>query len=305
MLKAYNLQELQGYSNKVVHNLILSKIHSENSKEHKILSISNDIRLINDRTILNKVLRQLDFNNLLKQPNIDVEKFKKSIPLKKYSEKEQTVFEAVYYSLFFKHTINTLSFASITGELLPELIVKIRRKQIFHNLDYILDYWKKRTTLFYIDYAEKLPSNEKEKFLLMMKNSASKSDYLNSTDTYLNEIKIIKEHLSTNNSKKNSTKDYRNAIWFKVGICFANGKAQELYNKYKLDKGHFKTITLELGFKASDRPYFSETFSNQKITDKNIYSDFKKLDLIYQHSLKNNLKIVKNFFDIYTQKKPN
>lgn len=87
----------------------------------------------------------------------------------------------------------------------------------------------------------------------------------------------------------------KSKIWFKVGLFFAKGEAQELYEKYKSERGHFKKITLELGFKESDRPYFSETINNTTVSDKNIYSDLTKMKKIRNHCKKNNILISEDF----------
>lgn len=83
--------------------------------------------------------------------------------------------------------------------------------------------------------------------------------------------------------------------WFKVGLLFAKGEVQELYEKYKSHKGHFKKITLELGFKATDRPYFSETINNSTNNTKNIYNNFAKMKKIRDYCKKNEILICKDF----------
>ena len=56
-------------------------------------------------------------------------------------------------------------------------------------------------------------------------------------------------------------------------------------------------ITLELKFKNSDRPYFSETLQNTTTSNKNIYSNQKKISAIYDYCIKNEILIVKEFTD--------
>lgn len=86
-------------------------------------------------------------------------------------------------------------------------------------------------------------------------------------------------------------------LWFKIGLLFAQGIPQELYDKYKNEAGHFKKITIELKFKESDRPYFSETLNNTTLSDKNLYADSKKLLFIKNHCTENNINIVNDFLD--------
>jgi hypothetical protein len=88
-------------------------------------------------------------------------------------------------------------------------------------------------------------------------------------------------------------------IWFKVGLFFANGKAQELYKRYKSEKGHFSKITLELGFKSTDRPYFSETINNTTTDPKNIFKDVKKMTIIHKYCLENSIPLSIDFISVF------
>lgn len=96
----------------------------------------------------------------------------------------------------------------------------------------------------------------------------------------------------------NLHKDIVNETWFQIGLTFATGRAQDLYEKYKLEKGHFTKITLRLGFKESYRPYFSETINNSKKSYKNyknIYSDREKLEKIYTYCQAKNIEVCPDF----------
>ena len=103
-------------------------------------------------------------------------------------------------------------------------------------------------------------------------------------------------------SQKTVKKDnYKNKIWFKVGLEFAKGAAQKLYSLNKDKKGHFKIITDELGFKPTDRPYFSETIGNHTDRSQNIYNDFNKMHKIFQHCQDNNISVVEDFTNQYNK----
>lgn len=110
-------------------------------------------------------------------------------------------------------------------------------------------------------------------------------------------IRIIEFIQNRNaNPKDIKTEDLdKTRTWFKVGLLFAKGNVQELYIKYKSEKGHFKKITLELGFKKTDRPYFSETINNSSNGNKNIYSDLSKMKKIRNHCKKNEILICDDF----------
>lgn len=83
--------------------------------------------------------------------------------------------------------------------------------------------------------------------------------------------------------------------WFKIGITFATGQAQELYEKYKQEKGHFTKMAIKLGFKETDRPYFSETINNSTIGNKNLYSSPDKLKTIYAYCQVKNIEVCTDF----------
>ena len=104
---------------------------------------------------------------------------------------------------------------------------------------------------------------------------------------------IIKSKNSNDESQQNEKQ--KKQIWFQVGLLFANGKAQELYDKYKNEKGPFIKITRELGFKDSDRPYISGTFSVNKESPKNIYYSLEKMKKIFTHCEENDIPMVESF----------
>ena len=107
-----------------------------------------------------------------------------------------------------------------------------------------------------------------------------------------------------NNTAPKKVKDYKKFIWFKIGLTLATGGAFELYSKYKNDKGHFKKICLELGFKESDRPYFSETINGTTNNDKNIFAEKDKLQKLHKHLTENNMNFGTEFLRKYNQIEP-
>lgn len=93
--------------------------------------------------------------------------------------------------------------------------------------------------------------------------------------------------------------DYENTIWFKTGVKLATGEAFDLYHKYKNDKGHFARITKELGFKESDRTYFSTTIGGNSKSDKNTFANKDKVQKIYNHLKENSLTACSEFQSKY------
>jgi hypothetical protein len=84
---------------------------------------------------------------------------------------------------------------------------------------------------------------------------------------------------------------------FKIGLKFAIGEPQALYEKYKKEKGHFKMICLELGFKESDRPYFSETLPNTSKSNKNLFNNVTLLKHIVNHCRDLQINMCKDFLE--------
>ena len=84
---------------------------------------------------------------------------------------------------------------------------------------------------------------------------------------------------------------------FKIGLKFAIGEPQELYKKYKKEKGHFKMICLELGFKESDRPYFSETLPNTSKSNKNLFNNVTLLKHIAKHCRDLQINMCEDFLE--------
>ncbi|MEP2237467.1 MAG: hypothetical protein ABJI22_03835 [Maribacter sp.] len=116
---------------------------------------------------------------------------------------------------------------------------------------------------------------------------------------FIEPLLLNESHRSTTVAIVGDKPNFENLTWFKVGILFANGKAEELYNKYKNEKGHFTKITLELGFKKTDRPYFSETINNSTNSTKNIYNSFSKIKKIHDHCVINKILIKEDFMRIF------
>jgi hypothetical protein len=124
-------------------------------------------------------------------------------------------------------------------------------------------------------------------------------DFLNNRLLGQPEFKV-RNISDTSDKNKPRVKDYKETLWFKTGIKLATGEAFKLYSKYKLDKGHFTKICLELGFKETDRPYFSDTINNNA-SDKNTFANKDKLQKLHEHLTKNNLPFGAEFLEKYNQ----
>ncbi|MCM4161866.1 hypothetical protein FHG64_16000 [Antarcticibacterium flavum] len=90
--------------------------------------------------------------------------------------------------------------------------------------------------------------------------------------------------------------------WFKIGLTFATGQAQRLYEEYKDKRGHFTKVATKLGFKSTDRPYFSQTIHNSTVDNKNLYSDPDKLEKIYTYCQVRNITVCSDFLSQLSSK---
>ncbi len=118
----------------------------------------------------------------------------------------------------------------------------------------------------------------------------------------LDEIELNDLSEATAIEKNRSTKDYKKYIWFKTGVKLATGEAYDLYEKYKSDKGHYTKICLELGFKKTDRTYFSTTIADtSKQSDKNTFANKDKVQKLHSYLIENNLPIGTEFLKKYRE----
>jgi hypothetical protein len=122
-------------------------------------------------------------------------------------------------------------------------------------------------------------------------------------DSYIAFLKL-KQTEDNSDSLNKKTKDYKQFVWFKTGIPLATGEAFHLYNKYKDNKGVYAKITKELGFKQTDRTYFSTTigdFKKAKDSNKNTFACNHKLIKLHKHLVENNLPFGTKFLEKYNE----
>jgi hypothetical protein len=85
------------------------------------------------------------------------------------------------------------------------------------------------------------------------------------------------------------------SLWFKVGLFFANGQISQLIENYKnFTMPNFTAISKELG-NINYRPYISESINNTNISDKNIFSNNRKVQTIIKYCEINNIIISEDF----------
>lgn len=88
-------------------------------------------------------------------------------------------------------------------------------------------------------------------------------------------------------------KDYKDEIWFKVGLLFANGEMEKFITEYK---SNCTQIAIKLGNEKGYRPYISESIgTNYKTSKKSIFSNKFKIDKILLYCKENNIVVTPNF----------
>ena len=95
----------------------------------------------------------------------------------------------------------------------------------------------------------------------------------------------------------NNFRGFKKYNWFKIGLLFAEGKPQSLYDTYKNEKGCFRIVTEKLGLNSKRRTYISSTISEIQ-NNNNIYT-YKRMSKIIQHHKENNIQVDKGFLDKY------
>lgn len=109
----------------------------------------------------------------------------------------------------------------------------------------------------------------------------------------LNEKSKSNEVSRSFTSKK--VKSEHSKLYFQVGILFANGEMDRLIEKHKKDgMANYTAIARELGNK-SFRPYISESMSGANKSDKNIFANMSKLNLIKEYCESNGIAVVDSF----------
>jgi hypothetical protein len=117
-------------------------------------------------------------------------------------------------------------------------------------------------------------------------------DFLNSK---FNHNYPIENYLKTNEPQQ---KDKTKQLWFNIGLSIANGKAQSEYNKNK--NTSFEKIATNLGFKKTDKTYFSNTLQNTG-EQKDIYSNIDKMNLLFDYCKKNEIEMCEIFINKYNE----
>lgn len=110
---------------------------------------------------------------------------------------------------------------------------------------------------------------------------------------YKNEIKCLEsnEISSLGTDNRENIDNYKNTIWFKVGLLFATGEMDKLITRFN---GNATQIAKHLQNK-NYRPFISESISKTNKNDKNVFSDQGKLLKIQKHCIENKILMIDSF----------
>jgi hypothetical protein len=135
------------------------------------------------------------------------------------------------------------------------------------------------------------------------KNNISQYGFTYNSLTNLKEFiqqRIIELQETVNIDNSNQSKNEKTAPqkWLPIGVGFATGEIQEL-----LKKGVSNSrIAIQYTGNRSDAGYVSNYGSGSKPGYKNIYSDFNKLKIVYDHCIENKIQMCEDFINAYDKK---
>jgi hypothetical protein len=152
-------------------------------------------------------------------------------------------------------------------------------------------------------------------FILDQYNEANKKEAPHYIKPFLDYCKAkepkqpeVENNDSENEASKDKTitetkiKDYKNTIWFQVGLSFANGEMDSLLTKYnrnftKIANEHFKN--------KSYRQYINETANWENYdSDKNIFKRPEKLLKIHSYCFEKGIKMTDFFIRKFNESEP-
>jgi hypothetical protein len=147
--------------------------------------------------------------------------------------------------------------------------------------------------------SEEIDGKELIDGTLIITKTGTGSDYY----YYLTELNFLIDKLQQLIQPKEIEvvgKEKKDEKTFLTGLKFATGEAQELYKKSKIS---FKKLAIDLGFKDTDRPYFSATLNNNKGI-KNLYKNTKVVIQIHDYCIENKIVMCDEFLSKYDQIEP-
>lgn len=182
--------------------------------------------------------------------------------------------------------------------------VRINDNDFNEIIDFTKTHYDKKKQLKVVEKIDFPTIEDKKKFL--KKIDKEYSEYYDNRLTeiqnsiwiafYNLKIQELQQPIKIDNSNQSKPEDLPD--WFPIGLGFAIGKIQ----KELLKDISFSKIAINYTGKRSNANYVSFTKSNLKKDVKNIYSDFDKLKIVYNHCINNNIEMCNDFKDAYSKK---
>lgn len=94
---------------------------------------------------------------------------------------------------------------------------------------------------------------------------------------------------------KTTTENFKTKLWFKVGLMIANGEMEVLKKKHS---DNYSSIAKELD-NVNYRPYISDSYGTNSESDKNIFNSARKMRIIYDYCITENIEITPFFLSKY------
>ncbi len=97
-----------------------------------------------------------------------------------------------------------------------------------------------------------------------------------------------------NKIKGDTTGKYKDAKWFIIGLLFADGTIEKLYESVK----NYNEVARLIGY-PKNHNIISQTYGNTENSTKNLYNDEWKMKTIIDHCNEKKIVIIQSFIDKY------
>jgi hypothetical protein len=158
------------------------------------------------------------------------------------------------------------------------IALKLENEIAEYDIERILKYFEEKGVVS-CKYATDVDGNELPIF-----------QYAITTQAILTIEKVIED--SKNKLNKQDEK-YSSLLWFQVGLVFAKGEMKILLGKFD---NNYTKVAKHLR-NVNYRPYISESVSKTNTSAKNIFSDQKKLRIIQEYCIRQNITLDPDFIN--------
>lgn len=269
-------------------SFLKQKLYNDNIilKSFKDLKVvENEFSLVNEDWIKEKIISFTTvLANKIEVENLDDYKIN-------YKEKKIYLGSNVLNDVFTKYIDSKIN---PTNSYISEIDKNIKTKEFINkttfetlkkDFDYNFDIMGLSMDLIYYDFIQKYKNNNYNRIF----------DNL-TTEVNVSNMKKKEEIFYKDTYPKDTKGNF--IKWFPIGLGFATGEIQkELKNTLSS-----RQISLKHTGKLSSIGYVSLTKIDSIKDDKNIYSDFNKLKLVYNYCIENDIEICLDFMKAYNIK---